>query len=317
MDDSNNVFGQKPNNYSPEINVPPVSTPQPPVTVPQVPISPQPVVDQPVIAPQIPVEQPAVTPHPVSEPIVIHHQEPSVPTPVVESPVNENNFSIMQTIKKKKKFPFLVLLVILLLLGVGYFFGKKYLFIEKGPLESNEKTENDGGNGLVVVDQNGNAPKDEGKKVANLCESEQKEILDLIKKFEEAQKEQNATAALALFTEPEVKEERDELAGLDGSDSNLPPRLYNNVSTNYRTEGYVVVGNPALVEGTLNCYVLVEESRAYYGGPSEPGYNSPLPKNFSIEVQKIGEKWLIESYKSTEENVKKTKYAGFIMEITQ
>ena len=34
MDDSNNVFGQKPNNYSPEINVPPVSTPQPPVTVP-------------------------------------------------------------------------------------------------------------------------------------------------------------------------------------------------------------------------------------------------------------------------------------------
>lgn len=356
MDDSKNTFGHTQNVYSPEINVPPVSTPQPtepsqpvveqPVINPQPPIfsqpamespvveqpvinsqssveqppvSPDPLMEQPVISPQPPVvEQPPVFSQPAPEQLAVPTQDPLTQQPNSEQPVVENNFATIEETAKKKKFPIIPIIIgILLILAAGFFFGKKYLFEEDGLFNSTKKTENDEGNGLVVVDENGNAPKEEVKKAANMCESEQKEILDLIKMFEDAQKEKDANAVLSLFTEPEVKEERDELSNLDGSDSNLPPRLYNNVSTNYRTDGYVIVGNPAIVEGTLNCYVLVEESRAYFGGPEEPEYKSPLPKNFSIIVQKVGEKWLIQSYQSTEENIKKTKYAGFLMEFTQ
>lgn len=347
MDDSNKVMGQSTNNYSPEINVPPIpsslpseplqTTPntnqqqisQTPVSneVPGSDIQPEPVKEQPTqLSSEPSVLNPVETPQQV---LNVHHNPQESPEntfkegtsvspePIEQKPPIQEEIPIEQEVKVKdkstKKFPILLLILIALALIIGgYFVAKQYLFTgENANRKNGDDTE---GQGLIVVQNDGTAPKADKTSPEDICISELQSILSMIKQFEEYQKEKDASSVLSLFTKPESTQEKAELANLDGSDSGLPPRLYNNVSTNYLTDSYSVISNPLKTEKSGVCNVIIEELRAYYGGPENPEYSSPLAKSFTLVVKKVDEKWMIVSYQSSEKNIKESKYSGFLME---
>lgn len=342
MDDSNKVTGQSTNSYSPEINVPPVPNPLPSDqshAIPETPVSSNPPVSN---VQQEPIQEQQTQSS--SEPVVsntteeqpqilnVHHnthntvESTSQENPNITPETTEQVPSVQEEIptnqgveikeKKKKNIPVpAIVLIVLALLVLGYFVGKQYIFNGEG---ANKKDgSGDETQGLVVLPNDGTAPKADKTQPDDICISEKEDILSMIQQFEEFQKEKEALSVLALFTKPESEEEKADLANLDGTDSGLPPRLYNNVSTNYSTDSYTVISDPVKAEKSNECKVIVEELRAYYGGQENPEYTSPLAKSFTLVVKKVDDKWMIDSYQSSDKGIKQSKYSGFLMEIEE
>jgi len=209
MDDSNKVMGQSTNNYSPEINVPPIpdslpseqlqTTPntnqqqisQTPVIneMPVSDIQPEPVKEQPT---QFPSEPSVLNPIETSQQILNVHHNPQEsqentfkentlisPEPVEQKPPIQEEIPIEQEVKvkdkSKKKFPILLLILIALALIIGgYFVAKQYLFTGEN---ANRKNEDDTeGQGLIVVQGDGTAPKVDKTSTEDICVSELQEF---------------------------------------------------------------------------------------------------------------------------------------------
>jgi len=142
------------------------------------------------------------------------------------------------------------------------------------------------------------------------CKSEAKEVLALVKKFEEHQKNKEAERALALFTPPIKQEEKEAYAFLSGEDGGVSPRLYSTGSTNFNLLAYEVVHGPQ-VENKYWCSVVVEESRQFYR-QGIGGYSQPEKVTVRLLLVPAGEKeWKIDQYFEASEEIS-SKYGAWI-----
>lgn len=152
--------------------------------------------------------------------------------------------------------------------------------------------------------------ENESEKPPTICDNEDKKILSVVEKFEEFQKDRKASDILDLFTDANTEEEKEAYNTLSSNDGGL----YKGESTNYKTEEYRVTSGPLEMGG--KCIVNVEEKRSYYDDKEESKYKQAQARNFMVELQKVDNKeWMISQFQSSEANIKKTKYSGFLMEI--
>lgn len=146
------------------------------------------------------------------------------------------------------------------------------------------------------------------------CIAEKDSILSVVATFESMQQSKNSKGVLQLFAPPQSPQDVKDYLNLSGEDTNISPRLYNNVSTNYNTLSYKVTQPPTQNSGGT-CSVGIEEQRSYYGGPTNPGYLPPTAEEFTLVITKQ-DVWKIEQYQSQRANVRKGEFSGLLMEYT-
>lgn len=144
------------------------------------------------------------------------------------------------------------------------------------------------------------------------CLSEKGKILMVVTNFETLQKNKDPNI-LNLFTPAQTSSEINDYNNLSGKDNNIGPRLYNNVSTNFNTNSYQVIQNPANYSD-ISCSIIVQENRSYYGGPSNPQYLPSNPSGFTLILIKQQTNWKIDKYQNQngKNSGQSDKYTGWL-----
>lgn len=137
------------------------------------------------------------------------------------------------------------------------------------------------------------------------CETNKRQIKQLIDNFEKAQMKGSAKGVLELFTHPYSKEEKDTLSFLLGEDA-AGYRLYSTGKTNFIQPAYVVLEGPVTVDSY--CVTIVIEWRRYY--PHGVGGNFGEGELYTVYfwTTRSGNKWKVDFYSSASYP---TKYGGW------
>lgn len=219
--------------------------------------------------------------------------------------ISQNPVSQTVQIPEKSRINYFVTGLIILVCFIIFGFGGYYL--GKQSSISNNIT-----NTQPPI-QTGSTATSVPTQVVDYCITEKDSILSVIINFETLQKNKDPKGVLALFTAPQLQDEISDYQNLSGKDTNIEPRLYNNVSTNFNTQSYKITQQPAKSSNN-SCVVQVEEQRSDYGGPTNPQFLPARTESFALILIKQNGEWKIDQYQSLNPKIKKGKYSGFLME---
>ncbi len=134
------------------------------------------------------------------------------------------------------------------------------------------------------------------------CVNDEAEILSLIDKFENLQKEKKAIEVLGLFTPPLSWQEIEKEIYLSGKKNIGVPNLYGNITANFNLTDYKIIDGPTPYPGITNtCTVNIEEQRSYDLSSGDNIVQAPPVSKETFSVIRQGNKWVIESYYFTDQ----------------